>query len=288
MEANKSAPSSANSPHLEVIDRVKNIPVIHSAIEKTGSTYSYVKDSHHLVNWALNYAEAGLNTATAKAATLAAPLTKKFEGQISAVDQKLCQGLDIVEQKVPIVKEPPQQIYDAVKAVMQSSLQPTIEKLNAAKESATQQASTLKEISIAKANELLDAKNTSESSCARFIPSGEKTVQVVDNTSELVNRLLDRYFPPVEGKEESTPEPVSAEENKVLHILQTLGQMSSKTTNRVYHSIAAQLKTVRKEDVANYISNVVNILHFTQFLHLGHGQEHQQASSSPTEDKKKK
>lgn len=109
-EANKSAPSSANSPHLEVIDRVKNIPVIHSAIEKTGSTYSYVKDSHHLVNWALNYAEAGLNTATATAATLAAPLTKKFEGQISAVDQKLCQGLDIVEQKVPIVKEPPQQV----------------------------------------------------------------------------------------------------------------------------------------------------------------------------------
>lgn len=96
-------------------------------------------------------------------------------------------------------------MYDAVKAVMQSSLQPTVEKLNAAKESATQQASTLKEISIAKANELLDAKNTSESSCARFIPSGEKTVQVVDNTSELVNRLLDRYFPPVEGKEESTP-----------------------------------------------------------------------------------
>lgn len=84
-------------------------------------------------------------------------------------------------------------------------------------------------------------------------------------------------------------EPVSAEENKVLHILQTIGQMSSKTTNRVYHSIAAQLKTVRKEDVANYISNVVNILHFTQFLNLGQGQaEHQQASSSPTENKGEK
>lgn len=72
---------------------------------------------------------------------------------------------------------------------MNSSVQPTIEKLNAAKESATQQASTLKEISIAKANELLNTEY------------GSKAVQGVDNTSVLVNRLLDHYFPPVEGEE---------------------------------------------------------------------------------------
>lgn len=100
----------SETPHLEVIDRVRNIPMVHSAIEKTGSTYSYVKDSHHLVNWALSYAEAGLHYATATATPLAAPFAKKFEGQINAVDQKLCQGLDIVEQKVPIVKQPPQQV----------------------------------------------------------------------------------------------------------------------------------------------------------------------------------
>lgn len=107
-DTNKATSNSA--PRLEVIDRVKNIPVVHSAIEKTGSTYSYVKDSHHLINWALSSAEAGLHYATATAAPLTAPLAKKFEGQINAVDQKLCQGLDIVEQKVPIVKKPPQQV----------------------------------------------------------------------------------------------------------------------------------------------------------------------------------
>lgn len=110
-DANKSTPNSgAGAPRLEVLDRVKNIPVVHSAIEKTGSTYSYVKDSHHLINWALSQAEAGLNYATATAVPLAVPLAKKFEDQISAVDQKLCEGLNIVEQKVPIVKKPPQQV----------------------------------------------------------------------------------------------------------------------------------------------------------------------------------
>lgn len=72
---------------------------------------------------------------------------------------------------------------------MSSSLQPTIDKLYTAKESATQQASTLKEISIAKANELLNTQY------------GNMAVQGVDNTSVLINRLLDRYFPPVEGEE---------------------------------------------------------------------------------------
>ncbi|XP_011156909.1 lipid storage droplets surface-binding protein 2 isoform X2 [Solenopsis invicta] len=271
-EANK-LPSSEGLPHLEVLDRVKNIPVVHSAIEKTGSTYSYVKDSHHLLNWALNQAEAGLSYATATAVPLAAPLAKKFEGHINAVDQKLCEGLNLVEEKVPIVKEPPQQIYDAAKAVMSSSLQPTIEKLNTAKESATQQASTLKETSIIKANELLNTQY------------GSMAVQGVDNTSVLVNRLLDHYFPPVEG-EENAPNPVSADENKVLHAVQTIGQLSSKTANRVYHSIAAQLKTVKKEDVATYISSAVSILHLTQFLNLGQKQDDKE-TNSPTQEEKK-
>lgn len=75
---------------------------------------------------------------------------------------------------------------------MNSSVQPTIEKLNTAKESATQQASTLKEISIAKANELLNTQ------------CGNMAVQGIDNTSVLVNRLLDHYFPPVEGEENTS------------------------------------------------------------------------------------
>ncbi|EFN86124.1 lipid storage droplets surface-binding protein 2 isoform X2 [Harpegnathos saltator] len=255
-DANKPASNSESSPRLEVIDRVKNIPVVHSAIEKTGSTYSYVKDSHHLINWALSYAEAGLHYATATATPIAAPLAKKFEGQINAVDQKLCQGLDIVEQKVPMVKQPPQQIYDAAKAVMSSSLQPTIDKLNASKQSVSQQLDALKEVAIVKANDLLNT------------PCGNKAVEGVDNTKVLVNRLLDRYFPAVE-EEKDEPNPVSADENKVLHAVQTIGHLSKKTANRVYHSVAAQLRTVKKEDVGAYISSVVSILHLTHFLNNG-------------------
>nr|XP_012140330.1 PREDICTED: lipid storage droplets surface-binding protein 2-like isoform X3 [Megachile rotundata] len=164
-------------------------------------------------------------------------------------------------------------IYDAAKAVMSSSLQPTIDKLHVAKESASQQASTIKEISIAKANELLNTQY------------GNMAVQGVDNTSLLINRLLDHYFPPVK-EEEIKPAPVSADENKVLHAVQTIGQLSTKTANRVYHSVAAQLKTVNKEDVSSYISNVVSILHLTHFLSLNDKHSDKEAQS-PTEEKEK-
>lgn len=110
-QAKSPTQENARMPHLEVLDRVMNIPVVQSAIEKTGTTYSHIKDSHHLISWALNYAEAGLHFATTTATPIAVPIAKKFEGHINTVDQKLCQGLDIVEQKVPIVKQPPQQVY---------------------------------------------------------------------------------------------------------------------------------------------------------------------------------
>lgn len=73
---------------------------------------------------------------------------------------------------------------------MNSSLQPTIEKLILAKESATSQATALKDISVTKANEILSTQY------------GAVAVQGIDNTSVLVTRLLDHFFPPIEGEED--------------------------------------------------------------------------------------
>lgn len=72
---------------------------------------------------------------------------------------------------------------------MNSSLQSTIDKLYTAKESAANQASTLKEISVKKANELLNTEY------------GNRAVQSIDDIGALIEALLDRYFPPVEGEE---------------------------------------------------------------------------------------
>ncbi|CAB0035415.1 unnamed protein product [Trichogramma brassicae] len=253
-------------PQVEVVHRVLELPMVGIACNAWLSTYSRVKDSNQLIHWTLSMAESSLTSAT----KTAAPYAKKLETPINFVDRNLCRGLDSIERNIPIVKETPDMIYEAAKNVMNSSLQPTIEKLTNAKESATNQATQLKDISISKANEILSTHY------------GEMALKGVDSTSALVNRLLDHYFPTVEGEQEP-PAPVSADENKVLHAVQTIGQLSTKTANCVYHSIAAQLKTVKKEDVANYMSSVVSILHLINFVNLGQKEPEPTPTQSTTD-----
>lgn len=82
--------------------------------------------------------------------------------------------------------------------------------------------------------------------------------------------------------------PVSADENKILHSVQLAGQLSTKTANRVYHSIVAQLKILKKEDVSSYMSSVMSILHLTHFLNLNNQQKNKDNKDSNQENTKKK
>lgn len=97
-------------PHLKVIDRVKELPIVEIALIKSAETYYKVKDSNALVNWALTTAETSLNTAKKQAIPIAAPIAKKLESPIGFVDNTLCFGLDKIEEKVPLVKEQPAQV----------------------------------------------------------------------------------------------------------------------------------------------------------------------------------
>lgn len=100
----------AQLPHIEVFHRVLELPVVESAISKSAATYSRVKDWNQLVHWALTTAESSISSATKQAVPIAAPFAKKFESPIHFVDHKLCLGLDKIEEKVPLVKEKPEQV----------------------------------------------------------------------------------------------------------------------------------------------------------------------------------
>ena len=54
--------------------------------------------------WSLDTAELSLALATASAK----PAIFALNGPITTIDQLLCRGIDIVEQRVPVVQLPPQ------------------------------------------------------------------------------------------------------------------------------------------------------------------------------------
>jgi perilipin-2 len=93
-------------PHLECIDKMWKIPLVEMAWNQSAEMYGKVKEAHEVFNWTLSTAEA----AVLKAIEQAAPIAKKLEQPIHAVDQTLCKGLEIVEEKLPLVKEPPSHV----------------------------------------------------------------------------------------------------------------------------------------------------------------------------------
>lgn len=136
-----------------------------------------------MFNWAFRTAEDAIQ----RAATTAAPLVQKLDRPIQYVDQTLVKGIDKLEVKAPIIREQPQEIYNQAKTRVTEMVSPHISKVCqlkvAGQQSIINKTSSLKELSWAKANEVLATQY------------GSMAVSGVDTTSALAERLLDYYFP---------------------------------------------------------------------------------------------
>ncbi|KAI4503469.1 hypothetical protein M0802_001691 [Mischocyttarus mexicanus] len=91
----------------ESITKLSNLPIVESSIHIAGHVYKRIKSVNVLMNWSLDAAE----TSLALAAASAKPAIFTFNGPITTIDQLLCKGIDIVEQRVPAVHIPPQHMY---------------------------------------------------------------------------------------------------------------------------------------------------------------------------------
>ncbi|XP_011497754.1 PREDICTED: lipid storage droplets surface-binding protein 1 [Ceratosolen solmsi marchali] len=92
---------------LESVARISNFPIVESGIGIAGTVYEKIKRSNSLMNWGLETAEQSLAMATASAV----PAIMALNLPISTIDQMLCKGIDIVEQRVPAVHLPPHLMY---------------------------------------------------------------------------------------------------------------------------------------------------------------------------------
>lgn len=122
------------------------------------------------------------------AVNTAAPIVSRLDGPIHFVDQTLVSGIEKLEAKAPIIKEQPQDIYLQAKTKVVDVVQPTLNRVCSMRAVGQQKASSLKDLSWQKANEVLATQY------------GSMAVSGVDTTSALAERLLDYYFPH-QGKE---------------------------------------------------------------------------------------
>jgi perilipin-2 len=263
----KASEVSSLLPHLESIDRLLSLPSISMAWTQSQDVYGKVKDFNPMFNWAFRTAEDVVKGAV----NISAPIVNAFEQPINYVDQTLVKGIDKLEASAPIIKEQPTEILNQAKTKVMDAVQPRIEKVCELRKSGTRKAASLKELSYNKANEVLATHY------------GSLAVSGVDSTAALAERLLDTFFPKNEEDESKEDDkPISAAEDPALHTVQTIGALSNKVARRVYRTVSLHVKSLKKEDLTEYLASLIAVLRLTQYLNIlnDRAQQQEQASSS--------
>lgn len=240
---------AASMPHMEVVERLWRLPVMESAWNTSQGLYERVKNAHGLAHWTLSTAEGAVH----RAVETIAPVANKFATPIHVVDMKLCQGLDILEQKVPVVKEQPAQMYESAKELVSTRVvQPVMQTATAAKQV---NVASLKDLSYTKANEILESRY------------GHMALTGLDSTSSIADSYLNYYLP--EEEEEAENErihPSSECEDKVLHTVHTVGRLSNKAGRRLYRTISRRVQNLNKQNINEYLNNLTLVVQLTNYL----------------------
>lgn len=103
---------------IQAVDRARKIPSVNYLWDKSTEVYGRVKGANTFVNWAFDTVESMVNVMIEKSL----PVARLIEKPIYTLDKTLCQGIDFVEVKLPIIKEEPKQvIYLSVSSSFRSS-----------------------------------------------------------------------------------------------------------------------------------------------------------------------
>ncbi|NXG49641.1 PLIN3 protein, partial [Psilopogon haemacephalus] len=102
--------------------RVANLPLVSSACGAISTAYASTKDCHPYLKYVCDAAEKGVKTLTAAAVSGAQPLLTKLEPQISTANEYACKGLDKLEEKLPILQQPPEKLLSDTKQLVTSTV----------------------------------------------------------------------------------------------------------------------------------------------------------------------
>lgn len=90
---------------IQAIDRALRIPSVNYLWDKSTEVYERVKGANVFTNWAFGTVE----TVVGAVIERSMPVARLMEKPIYNLDKTLCQGLDFVEVKLPIIKEEPKE-----------------------------------------------------------------------------------------------------------------------------------------------------------------------------------
>lgn len=107
--------ADANVHNMTCTGRLLALPVFASVSTALCNAYAITKNSHESVAAILGSAENGMRAGLEFASPVTGKIANVLETPFKAIDNAVCVGLDFVEEKMPSVKLPPDQIYASMK-----------------------------------------------------------------------------------------------------------------------------------------------------------------------------
>lgn len=105
-----------------VVGRVANLPLISSTYGMVSAAYTSTKENYPHVRTVCDMAEKGVKTLTTAAVSRAQPIMSKLEPQIATANKYAHQGLDRLQESLPVLQQPTEKVLADTKELVSSTV----------------------------------------------------------------------------------------------------------------------------------------------------------------------
>ncbi|XP_078607398.1 perilipin-2-like isoform X3 [Branchiostoma floridae x Branchiostoma japonicum] len=106
-----------------IVERMGSLPIVNTTVHQVSTLYSSTKERWWVARCTLGLAERSLQMAAWTAKPVAERMGMDFDGTVAMANQYACRGLDVLEEKVPLLKKQPGQIVEETKKAVDSKVQ---------------------------------------------------------------------------------------------------------------------------------------------------------------------
>ncbi|XP_067886583.1 perilipin-2-like isoform X2 [Heterodontus francisci] len=256
--------STAVEMSQNVVVRVANLPLLSTAYDMMTSVYSSTKENHPYLKSVCEAAEKGVMAITSVAATSAMPILQKLEPQIAFANGYACKGLDRIEQKLPFLHQPTDQVVANAKDVVTT-------KVSGAKETVASKITGVvvktketvhESIEMTKAVVNGSMNHVLESRMVKVLSSGVNSALI---TSEV---FVDHYLPLTEDEQAQEVKRIDGFEVQPLKqsCFMRLGSLSTKVRQRTYQQAVAKVRSAKQhsQEAVSQLCHTIDLIEYTR------------------------
>ncbi|XP_078532092.1 perilipin-2-like isoform X1 [Lissotriton helveticus] len=261
--------SVAVEPQQNVVSRVVSLPLVSSAYDMVSSAYANTKENHPYLRSVCEVAEKGVLTITAVAFTTAKPILQKMEPQIAVANTYACIGLDKIEEKLPILHQPSDQIVSKASDIVVGAKDVLSSTVTGAKDTVAHKITGV----VVKTKEAVHGSVEMTKAAVNGSIStvlGSHVVQImnsgVDTALTKSETLIDQYLPLTEEELEYTNNEEFHATTQKPNCYVRLGSLSAKVRKRAYQQALNRVRDAksRSQDAISQLHHTVDLIEYAR------------------------